>query len=216
MKLDNSEKIKKFMSFDSKDDFYFVTLLKRKKDFTNWNMNCNNIPVKNYYIKSLEDFDKKIPMIQEICEATNARAYFWLNKRSFKKCSMKLISAVATNIETENYEGNKGAWDSVCGSYSNDKNKKWIFDIDDPERIIPIEALIDSLNKILVEIQPIDVKNKIMDVIPTLNGFHIITSPFDIQSFHKLYKERYNAQIPSEEVKKDAPTLLYYNNKLGE
>lgn len=223
MKIDNFDAIRPLLNFESKDDFYFVTLFRRKKDdIENWTTDCNNIPVKNYYIKSLDTFDKKKEDIVRVAEATNARVYFWLNKRSFKKCSMKLISAVATNIETENYEGNKGAFDSVCGSYPNDKNKKWIIDYDiepsngnyvfgDKETVF--QAYLRMVTDVLKDVEPKEKGDKIISVVPTVNGKHIITKPFDVMTFHKLWEERTGTKIDKADIKKDSPTLLYYSNE---
>lgn len=207
--VDNFDKVRPLLNFESKDDFYFVTLFRRKKDdHADWTTDCNNVPVRNYYIKSLDAFDKKKEDIIRVANATNARVYFWLNKRSFKKCSMKLISAVATNIETENYEGNKGAWDSVCGAFPNEKNKKWIIDYDNPDNV----DFINFSNNFLAVINRVEPKEqeKILGYVPTVNGYHIITRPFDVMTFHKLWEERTGTKIEKSDIKKDSPTLLYY------
>ena len=47
----------------------------------------------------------------------------------------------------------------------------------------------------------LDYKSKIKAIIPTKNGFHVITSPFELNTF----KEKY----PSIEVHKDNPTIIY-------
>lgn len=225
--VNNFDTVRKLLNFESKDDFYFVTLFRRKKDdHADWTTDCNNVPVRNYYIKSLEDYDRKKEDIIRVATATNARVYFWINKRSFKKCSFKLISAVATNIETENYEGNKGAWDSVCGAYPNDKNKKWIIDYDvSPDTTVFLDFY-DIINDILKQVQPIELhnvecpggdimtaKSKIITTIPTVNGKHIITKPFDVKTFHKLWEEKTGTKIKADDIKKDSPTLLYYGGK---
>jgi hypothetical protein len=45
--------------------------------------------------------------------------------------------------------------------------------------------------------------DKIIGVIKTLNGCHLITKPFNIVQFREKY--------PDVEVKKNSPTLLYYS-----
>ena len=41
--------------------------------------------------------------------------------------------------------------------------------------------------------------------LPTANGVHFITKPFDLQRFKEIY--------PNTDVHKNNPTLLYYDNK---
>ena len=54
-----------------------------------------------------------------------------------------------------------------------------------------------------IEINTIEPKgDKILAVIPTLNGVHLITKPFNLQKFKELY--------PLIDVHKNNPTLLYY------
>ncbi len=211
MIIDNFDKIKTFMNFESEDDFYFCQLMKRKKDdvLGKWKTDCNNIIVGHYYFRSLEGFDRMADTIRNICNAENARAYIHLNKRSFKKCSMKLISTVTTNIETENYMGNRGAFDSVCGKYPNDKNKKWLYDYDGDK--INLRIFRNALDEILPNINPKENGTKILGILPTANGWHIILKPFDLMTFNKEIKERFGIDIKKEDFKKDSPTLLYFN-----
>jgi len=211
MKVDNFDTVRTLLNFESKDDFYFVTLFRRKKDdHGDWTTDCNNVPVRNYYIKSLDAFDKKKEDIIRVANATHARVYFWLNKRSFEKCSMKLISAVAKNIETENYEGNKGAWDSICGKYHNEKKEKWIIDFDDSDAVEFINFS-NNLVTILKDVRPTEQGDKILCVVPTVNGHHIITKKFDEITFRKLWEERTGKIMKKDDIKKDSPTLLYFN-----
>lgn len=53
----------------------------------------------------------------------------------------------------------------------------------------------------LMNIEPVG--DKIYTTIPISNGYHVITKPFNIQSF-KLNKFFYI------DINKDSPTILYY------
>ena len=81
MSVDNSEKILSMMSF-GKNDFYFVQVLKRRKD--NPEMERDMVVLNNYYIDSTADFNKKIGSIKALCNVENARAYFRINKRKYQ------------------------------------------------------------------------------------------------------------------------------------
>ena len=81
----------------------------------------------------------------------------------------------------------------MCGSYSNESNKKWIIDMDTTEDFQL------RISTILNPIEPIG--NKVLCKIPTKNGYHLITSPFNVEKFKKLF--------PEVDIHKDNPTLLY-------
>jgi hypothetical protein len=83
-------------------------------------------------------------------------------------------------------------YSSVVGKYHNEPIKRWIIDIDQKE--------IDStMLPTLERIKPIG--NKLIDIIPSKNGYHIITSPFDVSEFSKMF--------PNIDIHKDNPTNLY-------
>ncbi len=53
--------------------------------------------------------------------------------------------------------------------------------------------------------------NKIITQIPTKNGIHLITSPFNVDKFNN---QLINQMIPIPDLQKKNPTLLYYPNSL--
>jgi hypothetical protein len=64
---------------------------------------------------------------------------------------------------------------------------------------------------IIENIKPIGAESKIIAVIPTKNGVHLITKRFDVMDFAKQIKER-GEEVP--DIQKKNPTLLYYPNSL--
>ena len=80
--VDNFEQIRGLLKFDSDDDFYFVELLQRKKD--NPDFGSNNRLIKYYFIDSIDYFNKIENEIKTISDATGARVYINLNRRSLK------------------------------------------------------------------------------------------------------------------------------------
>jgi len=54
--------------------------------------------------------------------------------------------------------------------------------------------------------------DKIETVIPTKNGYHLITKRFDIQEFNKYMSLQ--GDVP--DIQKKNPTLLYYPDSLDE
>lgn len=195
--VNNFEIIKPLLSWDSEDDYYFVQILMRKKDF-NANLkvngtNNNSRLIKAYYVKSLEYLDFVTPEIIQLCEIFGARAGINLNKRSFEKTALQHLKLVTDNIINGNFDKVYKTYSSAAGKFSHDNNKKWIIDIDGNDKnIIEITGFIG-------EIEPIG--NKIIDIIPSKNGCHIITKPFNLETFKRKYIDI--------DVQKNNPTNLY-------
>lgn len=191
--IDNFEQIKSYLDFESSDVFYYVQIIKRKKE--NPVLKVNNYMIKSYTIKSIDYLDLKKEEIITLCKLHNARAYINLNKRSFEKCAYHSMKKLTDVILAKSFVSAKKVFDSVASSHSSDKEKKWLIDVDDMDFPSPLMmAHIDHNCK--------PYGNKIMGVIRTVNGCHLITKPFNIVQFREKY--------PDVEVKKNSPTLLFY------
>ena len=192
MEVNNSAKIGTMISFE-KDDFYFLQILKRRKD--NPEMEKDMVVIKNYYVESMDQYIKLIPRIILLCQYENARAYFRLNKRNYKKIGLQMIRRVADHISSGNNKAIKTAFDSICGEYHSDTDKKWIVDID---------SIDNNINDVLFELTNLQLqteKEPMMEIIPTKNGVHIITRPFNLKKFRETFS--------GIDVHKDNPTILY-------
>lgn len=190
--VDNIDIIRPLLKFDSDDDFYYLQILQRKKE--NKQLGSNSKVIKNYYIKSINNLDKIYDEVKQLCDIFNARAMFRLNKRSFYNVSFKSMINVANCMSNKDYINIKSQYDRACGQCHHDKNKTWILDIDEVGR--------NTNNMILFidnECQPDG--NKFVSIIPSKNGLHLITKPFNIIEFKKLYLDI--------DIHKDNPTNLY-------
>lgn len=191
--IDNFEQIKSYLDFESSDVFYYVQIIKRRKE--NPDLKVNNYMIKSYTIKSIDYLDLKKEEIITLCKLHNARAYINLNKRSFERCAYHSMKKLTDVILAKSFVSAKKVFDSVASSHSSDKEKKWLIDVDDMDFPSPLMmAHIDHNCK--------PYGNKIMGVIRTVNGCHLITKPFNIVQFREKY--------PDVEVKKNSPTLLFY------
>jgi hypothetical protein len=188
----NFKHISQLLKFDSEDDFYHVQILKRKKE--NPEIGSNSYVVKTYYITSLTHLNAKQDEIINLCTYHNARAYINLNRRSFERIAFHMLKKTTDIIMNKDYKSVRNAYESVCGEYGSGKDKYWIIDID-PEHF----EIAPTLKWHLTDLMPMG--NKVIDEIPTKNGYHIITTPFDMGEFKKLY--------PEVEVHKNNPTILY-------
>jgi len=192
MEVNNSAKIGTMITFE-KDDFYFLQILKRRKD--NPEMEKDMVVIKNYYVESMDQYIKLIPRIISLCQYENARAYFRLNKRNYKKIGLQMIRRVADHISSGNNKAIKTAFDSICGEYHSDTDKKWIVDID---------SIDNNINDVLFELTNLQLqteKEPMMEIIPTKNGVHVITRPFNLKKFRETFS--------GIDVHKDNPTILY-------
>jgi hypothetical protein len=126
--VDNFEKIIPLLKFDSEDDFYHLQILMRKKE--NPHLGSNSYVVKTYYIRSIEYLLNKKDEIINLCEFNNARACINLNRRSFEKIAFHTLKKVTDQIMNKDFKSVRKAYESVCGGFSNEPEKKWVIDID--------------------------------------------------------------------------------------
>ena len=193
--VNNFDQIKKMLDFSDPDKFYFVQLLKRPTD--GHNITLHGINVDNYFISSMEYFDKKIELIKEKCEYWGARAYIRLNRRSHEKTALKSAQLLLEFIDNNTPELTRKVFLKTCGRHHAEprESKTWIIDIDEQEDVTNISDIIDTINSL----QPSG--QKIIETIHTKKGLHLISYPFNVMSFQKIY--------PNIDVHKDNPTVLY-------
>lgn len=195
--IDNFDIIKSLLKFESPDDFYHLQIIKRKKE--NPELGSNSYVVKTYYIKSVEYLEKKRNEIINLCEFNNARACINLNRRSFERLAFHMLKKVTDQIMNKDFKSVRKAYESVCGAYSNEPNKKWIIDIDYKDISEEERGVIFNYIQLLIKETG---KDETITIIPTRNGEHWITSPFNLG----IFRENYGGTI---DVHKDNPTILY-------
>ncbi len=195
MEIDVLHRVTSLLHFESEDDFYYLQILQRKKE--NPQLGSNSRVIKNYYINSVAYLTEHYDEIKQLCRVSNARAMLRLNKRSYEKCAFKAIQNVANSIANREYQFIKKSYNRAVGDGHNDKTKKWIVDIDNhPEPKMWMADLILFINK---ECRPDG--DKFIELLPTKNGYHVITTPFDLSKF--------KTQYPNLDIHKDNPINLY-------
>ena len=187
--INNFELIKNFVEFQNNDDFFFVYILKRKRE--NPNIKRDSISIHNYYFSSIKDFDKYHDEIVDLCNDNNARCYINLNKRSFKEVALESNFKTAELLKNNQYRAVYKTYLSACGKNSNEKIKKWIIDLEkeDISHLENIKYMIESSGSVIY-LQ-----------IPTKNGIHLVVKGFDSRKFRESF--------PTIEIKEDNPTILY-------
>ena len=209
--VDNFDIIKPLLTFDKHGDFYFLQLLQRKKDgvdVPNGSDNQRRL-VRDYHITSIEKLDALKDEIVATCNETGARAYIRLNKRNYRTVSMAFAEETLKKARTNQEFGNTfNEINSVIGRYPEPGkgNKTWIVDIDNST--VDSNLVKDIKDIILSKCTPFD-SEKIVAVIPTKSGVHLIAKPFNHEAFNKMISQL-KLSIESEvDVKKDNPTVLY-------
>lgn len=192
--INNFEHIRSLLNFDTSEDFYFLQIIKRRKD--NPDLPRDMKLIDNYFIYSIEDFDKLESKIINQCNENNARAYFRLNRRNSRICAIHTMRKISELLIDGNYKAAKSSYLSAAGEYHNEKPKRWLIDIDE-EDLIHKEAIQNTIAELHKDIPAY---NHIA-TLKTKNGYHMITNPFDMKKFREKF--------PTIEIKKDNPTLLY-------
>jgi len=205
--VDNFDQIKGFLDFPSDDVFYFLQIIKRKKDHPEQSKSI--IPINTYHITSIDYFNRLEDEIISQCDLFNARAYISLNKKSFKRVGLETLKIITNYVVEEQYKSIKKSFNSACGKYSSDPNKKWVVDVDWSEFYPDLKRNTEKFNEKLIELnndlinaQKETKKEPLLFKIKTNAGVHLITRPFN----QKKIKDKYLNNI---DIKKDNPTLLY-------
>ncbi len=199
-KVDNFDLIRPLIVFPDDQSFYFLQILKRRKD--NPDLGKDMVHIADFYIYSIEEYDKLRDRVTKICEDENARAYLRLNVRDSKKIAMQTLKRIVDYISSENYKAVKKAYASCTGEFGSSSDKTWIVDIDNVSTdSFGLSEKYSKIRDLVSDLQKEAGKEPMMNIIPTKSGFHIITRPFNLQKFKMEY--------PDIDVHKDNPTTLY-------
>jgi hypothetical protein len=197
--IDNIEHIKKLLNFEEKGDFYMLYVFKRKKDQPEGERDNHQSvrTIKSYCVDSIEYLEKRYDEIKQLCEMFKARAYIHVQKQNHRDVSLNMMVALAQRIQDGNHK-QQGLFDSVVGQLKT-YEKRWVVDID-----VSDYHAVYEVTKFISTLKPEG--PKVESVIPTKNGYHLITKRFDVKTFGEKY--------PEISVQKKNPTLLYLPNSL--
>lgn len=200
--IDNFDIIRSHLTFESDFDRYIVHIIKRAKDDrgVEYGSNETNRLIKTFYITSLEYFDRKIPVIKDLCESNGARAYILPQVRNNEDCMKELLKIVVDNLGNPTLKPDRLIRSAYCG-YHGSRDKKWIIDLDsdnmveyiskDKKKTWKPEKVLEFVQKQLVNIGK---SENDAWMIPTKNGHCIVTSPFDLQKAYKKCNMMFQGQ----------------------
>ena len=199
--INNIDIIKPLLNFTEEGDFYMLYILKRKKDQPEDERvnHQSSRTIKTYCIDSLEYLESKYDEIIQLSELFKARAYIHVQKQNHKDVALDMMILLAERIKNGQHN-QKNLFESVVGKVKRMENR-WIVDIDDKD-----EKELAKVISVVDETRPIG--SKVEAVIPTKNGYHLITKRFDVEMFRKSY--------PQLDIQRKNPTLLYFPNSLNQ
>ena len=178
-------KTKKLKLLNSTYDRYIIQILNRAKDTEGKKRGSNtgNRLIKTYEVPSLEYFDAKRPHIIELCESNNARAYIHPQVRSTYDCLTEMIKIGIDNLENPTIKFQHIMRSCLCAMHKS-RDKKWIIDLDNDEMYgWTVDGVLSLVKENLKSCK------KSPDeayTVPTKNGMHIVTSPFNLASAAKI------------------------------
>ena len=198
--IDNIGLIKDLLNFEDEGDFYMLYVFKRKKDQPEGERDNHQSvrTIKTYCIESAEYMEKRYDEIKQLCEMFKARAYIHVQKQNHRDVSLEMMMSLAERIKN-GQSNQKGLFDSVVGEIKT-REKRWIVDIDTKDET-ELNAVKFAINKYC---NPQG--DKIDAIIPTKNGYHLITERFDVMEFKKHF--------PNIDIQKKNPTLLFLPESL--
>jgi hypothetical protein len=199
--IDNLKIINRLLNFTNPNDFYMLYILKRKKDQPEGERNNHQSvrTIRTYCIKSVEHLESRYDEIKMMCEMFKARAYIHVQKQNHTDISLNMMVALAQRIQDGNHQ-QQSLFDSVVGQIKTHE-KRWVVDVDTKD-MVELGEIGHTINNLCTPLGP----NKIIEIIPTKSGSHLITHRFNTQEFVKYY--------PDIDIQKKNPTLLYLPDSL--
>lgn len=204
--VNNFDLINNFLRFEEDgSQFYFLQIIRRKKENPDTK---SSYVIKSFYIRSNDHLNNLKEEIVLLCKTFNARAYINLNVKSYKKINYQLIKKLADNLTFGSEHGVVSALDSVCGETGSDGDKYWLIDVDTKD-YDTLALYIKEISKCHSNypIPETNVYDNIVLEVPTLNGYHLITRPFNIKQL-----EPFLCTLMPVDIHKNNPTILYYEN----
>ena len=121
--------------------------------------------------------------------------------KSKKKVAVQMLQDLAQCFAKNDFNYTKRLWNTAAGTVS-PFLKRWIIDCDITDEF----TMEDRQNVIDIVYESSPVGYKMIGVVPTLHGYHVITTPFDIR--------RLKDEYPSIDIHRNNPTVLYVPDSL--
>ena len=215
---DNFDLIKEYIcecdsDFDKNDDkFYMIEIRQRKKDNPEDKTIKSQHTIKVYYMNKIADLDSLKDEIISMCKMFKARAYISVNCKSYEQTSKAMMVDLATRIASGEYRKPYAICQSCAAKCVNSKDKRWIIDCDNEDADtlhITIDEYVDFLIECIAPCKPNG--NKIIKIIPSTSGRHIVCKPFDVKCFEEEISD--NFLSADHLIKKNSQGTILYSVK---
>lgn len=188
--VDNCDLILPLLNFDEGSHHLFIK--QRSKD---GHGKAENL-IAEWFVSSQEKLELLLPAVKVLCKEYSARAYLNINPKPTKKVLWNVSKITLNRLESD--QG--GFANIVSSAHDQIKAKRefkyWILDIDEPFDI----AAFTSDGKYIELYNNHELSEFFVAFIPTINGYHMITKPFQRNKFN----------IPKTiQIKDNNATLLY-------
>ena len=187
------------------DKYYVIELMRRGKD--NPDMPAANYHFKNYYIYSWRDLERYKEEIKNICELLRLRAYCSVNYKLMSQVALDTMAEQARRIAAHDYKKFYAIFESCSGKFVERDNSMWVIDIDgwvSDDDLYDLQNYIDRMDS--------RYEKKLVFVMPTRNGVHLITRPFNLKQFKDGFIANFGNRFETiPDIKKNHLTLLYEN-----
>jgi hypothetical protein len=200
------------------DEFFFVQILTRPKDGHKVSGDNKNRMIRFYCVKTPERLEELKPEIEMLCCMYNARAYIHPTPRSEKMVAASMLEDAVHEFTAGNYHMFRRLYSTACGQTYVTGKKKFVVDLDrapsedgylwEARQNVTRKIINSCRGKAIFPKNPTgEDTDKVYMVVPTKNGVHLITTPFDVGQMEQRLK--INGWV-TPEVHKNNPTLLYY------
>ena len=192
------------------DKVFEIQVLRRGKDHPD--MPAANYSFKNYYIDSLESYDRVEDEIKQCCKLLGLRAYISVNVKSKEKLQLQCLKIIADNLAMGEL---KKPWKIFYKAFGTTvaPEQRWVVDIDKQDDIDDKEY-INQIIYVIESCQSGHDKN-VITIVPTKSGCHLITHPFNLKEYNDkmttIQHNEWEDNIDIPEIKKNHLTLLYEN-----
>lgn len=202
--IDNFELIKPMFYFNEANNMFFhCQIVQRAKDHK-----PNKVgegAIKTYFIRSREHLEKLKDEIILLCEYYKARAYINVAGKDFDAVQKLMLMKLARNVTENIIQNPRKILNSAAGEIKS-RMPRWIIDIDN---LSIKDSILEWLDK---ENDNSNHRNGrylyIRAEIPTVQGCHLITTPFNTKVFNEVF--------PNVDIHKNSMgTLLYYPKSLS-
>lgn len=204
--INNIEILKPHLQFFNERSFYFIQIIKRKKE--NPDMKSYTRPIESFYVFSLEQLDRMMPHIIEKCEQNRARAYIKMNTLDAQDVGLTAIRVISEQIAGKDWKAMQSNFNMACGRCGRQEGEDLLYLVDiDSDCPYNKEDVRNYINQLQPTVEKGGPEDKVVVEVPTRNGIHFITTGFEIN----LFKNKF----PGIDVHKDGITLLYFPECCG-